>query len=211
MYKITFFGKDYKSNHFVASDHVCCLSYRFVTNSIITPEEWAKSQETILDRFQLTMTTQRVDGRKKEIRDLPWFNWGLLLTDAIRPKLSPASVLARKVIVMTKLFNGCTYNIKMETPSSGYMVSWRPSNVNHPLVFDSVKAMDEAMIYGYIACMTMLWPKLYIGSWVDSETGKVHLDVSENIYELDAALTLARQNDQIAIWDVINNQEIRLK
>jgi hypothetical protein len=49
----------------------------------------------------------------------------------------------------------------------------------------------------------------YFGSWVDERTGKLYIDISEQFYSYDAAMQYAYTHDQIAVWDVINNCEIR--
>jgi hypothetical protein len=49
----------------------------------------------------------------------------------------------------------------------------------------------------------------HIGGWTDSETGKTHLDVAENIHGEEHAVPAGRARNQIAIWDVKNQREIR--
>ena len=49
-----------------------------------------------------------------------------------------------------------------------------------------------------------------IGSWTDTETGKVYLDHVEHYWDERIALNLAAVRGEIAIWDVANSKEIRL-
>lgn len=48
----------------------------------------------------------------------------------------------------------------------------------------------------------------YIGGWKDNE--RFYLDATVHIPELDKAVQFGRLNEQIAIWDIANNSEIRL-
>lgn len=50
----------------------------------------------------------------------------------------------------------------------------------------------------------------FLGIWTDPETGKVHLDATLWIYDLDVAITYGRSFRQLAIWDIANGKEIRL-
>jgi hypothetical protein len=50
--------------------------------------------------------------------------------------------------------------------------------------------------------------KNYLGLWHNKDDGKVYLDISENIQNIDTARTLGAQRDQISIWDVANFAEI---
>lgn len=49
-----------------------------------------------------------------------------------------------------------------------------------------------------------------IGSWLDSETGVVYIDVGVTATNLDMAKELGRSYSQIAIFDTATNTEIRL-
>lgn len=49
----------------------------------------------------------------------------------------------------------------------------------------------------------------FIGLWLDGDT--LYVDVSVNVAKRETALTLAKQNEQLAIYDVLNNTSIYLK
>lgn len=69
-------GRVYKSKTSVTSDKVAILGYiGFVATGFITEEEWAKSQQLIMDRFQLEIIETQMDGRGKVARYTPYFNW----------------------------------------------------------------------------------------------------------------------------------------
>jgi hypothetical protein len=49
------------------------------------------------------------------------------------------------------------------------------------------------------------------GGWMDQKTGLYYYDATVIVNDLTAALALARENDQIAIFDLNTFEEIRLK
>jgi len=49
----------------------------------------------------------------------------------------------------------------------------------------------------------------YLGLWHDTNSGKVFLDVSQNVKDRATAERLGRERDQISIWDVVEGQEIQ--
>ena len=70
------YGRVYKSKSSVVKDVVARLGWiGFVATGFITEEEWAKSQQPIVERFQLYMVETVMDGRCKEARYTPYFNW----------------------------------------------------------------------------------------------------------------------------------------
>lgn len=51
----------------------------------------------------------------------------------------------------------------------------------------------------------------YFGSWRDAETGRVYFDAVEVHEDLQEALRFAYDREEIAIWDLANNAEIRVE
>ena len=49
-----------------------------------------------------------------------------------------------------------------------------------------------------------------VGIWTDSETGKTWVDKAVHFSDLSMAMLAGELYDQIAIWDIANNTEIRL-
>lgn len=48
----------------------------------------------------------------------------------------------------------------------------------------------------------------YLGVWTDEKDGKEYYDRSTFISDLDLALMVAKEHDQLAIWDNANRCEI---
>jgi len=72
--------KTYKTKKSVLKDKINILPYSFVIKNIITGGEWAESEQKIVERFNLNITEEKIDGRKKEYKNLPYFSWWILET-----------------------------------------------------------------------------------------------------------------------------------
>ena len=69
-------GRVYKSKTSVLEDKVAMLGFiSFVATGFITKDERGVSQQTIIDRFDLTVIETTFDGRCKVARNTPYFNW----------------------------------------------------------------------------------------------------------------------------------------
>jgi hypothetical protein len=51
-------------------------------------------------------------------------------------------------------------------------------------------------------------PTLYIGGWKDANTGKLYLELSDNVASKRIATELGTRRDQVAVWDVVSSREI---
>ena len=108
--------------------------------------------------------------------------------------------------------NGVVYG---DIPTSGYMVSLPPSEGTNKVVPLSAMKGEVGLsnLYGVLLAAREYIDGLadpsdvYLGTWVD-DTQMVHLDVSLNIPDLDEAVKIGRKNNQLAIWDVANMDEI---
>lgn len=127
------------------------------------------------------------------------------------------------VTITKKLFNGValrggtSFNSDLEEPTSGYMVSMiegpvLPSMNFYPTDKNWTEAKAHQIIHGFVkANLSTINKDYFFGSWKDSETGKAYIGIAFNFESKETALDLAGRNNQIAIWDVKNNCEIRLQ
>jgi hypothetical protein len=97
-----------------------------------------------------------------------------------------------------------------EEPTAGYMVTL-PSEQYGTIVraadfFDTEAGIDE--ITDYVMAHQDELADNYLGIWHDADNGEVALDVALNVQDELAARTIALENDQQAIWDVVNGREI---
>lgn len=108
--------------------------------------------------------------------------------------------------------NGVVYG---DVPKIGYMVSLPPAEGTNEVVPMSDMQGETGISHLYSVLLAareyiagLADPTdVYLGTWVD-DTQMVHIDVSLNIPELDKAVKVGRQNNQLAIWDVAEMQEI---
>lgn len=71
-------GHVYKAASSVLADAVKTLPYEFVRKGLISKDEWAQSEEPIVQRFNVFITERKCDGRKKLARSFKQFTWRLI-------------------------------------------------------------------------------------------------------------------------------------
>ena len=104
------------------------------------------------------------------------------------------------------LDDGFSLSLWGEIPQTGYMVSFKGFEeiFENPTILDVVDYVRENANYLY------LLPHAFVGGWMDAETGKYYLDISENVQDKEQALQLAAERKQLAIYDVANGVSIYL-
>lgn len=80
MKKVTVANKEYKTSFDILNDQIRILPFNFVIKNIITETEWAKSPTKIVDRFNVDIKIERIDGRTKQAKQIPYFSWWVLET-----------------------------------------------------------------------------------------------------------------------------------
>lgn len=98
-------------------------------------------------------------------------------------------------------------------PPSGYMVARGSTGGVKPKVVTADEFYDPergpAVLSSFLKDnRSTLTRGDYLGLWHDKESGKVFLDVSQNVPDRAKAEALGRRRDQISIWDVVNGKEI---
>ena len=100
----------------IKEDKVMILPFiGFVTDGLITEEEWAKSQQTIIDKFELYVTESYIDGRCKVARNAKKFNWKDVLKMKQGETFKP---MAYKTICNS-------FGMEIEVSNCGSMVRYR--------------------------------------------------------------------------------------
>lgn len=107
---------------------------------------------------------------------------------------------------------GISIHVKSgKEPKTGYMVAVYADR-SQWLKGDQVKdqAKREAAIKSFMEKnKDVLSDKdNYLGTWYDTETGAIALDISRNIRDKQAAIDFATSHNEKAIWDVANMTEI---
>lgn len=99
--------------------------------------------------------------------------------------------------------------VTTSSPTTGYMVSVVPESET---ILNSKADITGDLIGKFLDENEAKFesrPSLHVGGWIDSETGKVYLDLSERFDDIDDAIDAAEKTDQLAIWDLNEKSEIR--
>lgn len=81
----------------------------------------------------------------------------------------------------------------------GYAVAVHPE---YGRIFDHPVTSDGLVKYIAYASAALALPGRVFGGWCDPATGRIYLDVSVVTTDLTEAITLARNNGQLAIFDL---------
>ena len=100
---------------------------------------------------------------------------------------------------------GFTLDTHLQSPTAGYMVSLKGTEVQFPNVAD----MPDDVLQRECEDFHSEVPRdVYFGAWVDE--GTLYLDHSVNIQDREVAIAFGHANNQLAIWDIANGKSIRL-
>ena len=98
--------------------------------------------------------------------------------------------------------------VDFATPTRGYMVA-RPEGgvvLDAPDLESTKQGLKDFMAQNKARFAED--PTLYIGGWKDSNTGKLYLELSDNVASKRIATELGTRRDQVAVWDVVGSKEI---
>lgn len=115
--------------------------------------------------------------------------------------------------------SGFTYNLQYGyTPSSGYSISiFKNAEASYNHIPTIGQLADYVLNNYHLLYNTQEGQRLYpqkmfhdvcLGGWMDDETGVYYLDCSIVVPTLEKALQLARENEQLAIFDLSKFQTI---
>ena len=82
MYKIITNKWIFKSKFNIKKDTIFILPYIFVTKWVIEEKDWSTSRDNIFSKFNLNYRIEKIDGRKKEIKEIKnYFTWRILINN----------------------------------------------------------------------------------------------------------------------------------
>ena len=137
------------------------------------------------------------------------FQQGLRTQARDRPaSLNPA--LGHRIIQRTAQNGGHSVSLTSgRSPSAGYMVAQKDGShiipgkdffgENGHRIPERLRAGPPCRFHRRGA---------HLGSWHDQDSGNVFLDISHNVQDRNEAEKMAREHDQIAMWDLKNKQEV---
>lgn len=106
---------------------------------------------------------------------------------------------------------GSTRNQWGATPTGGYMVGGAVRECVYT-PGESDKVEDREYIFRFVVeHHALLDQGAWVGAWVNEETGAAHLDICKNITDEGKAIALARDNNQLAYYDVNNAVSVTIR
>ena len=111
---------------------------------------------------------------------------------------------------------GFSSDQSFNAPTTGYLVAIKSTEVQFPNYSTMSDEQLERECQEYYE-KEVDWSRqdVYFGAWVDKGvrffvSPVLFLDNNINIQDREVAIAFGHANKQIAIWDVVNNEEIRL-
>ena len=116
-----------------------------------------------------------------------------------------------EIVQLTINNGGCTYSPKTHTNLSGkpfYVVSMYPECEK---IIPKDKFTSSHVLLYYCNHVELLRQESNsLGTWLNTDNDMVYLDIVRTVSDKDEALTIAKDNNEIAIFDLLNMKEIRL-
>jgi len=105
-----------------------------------------------------------------------------------------------------KVNGGFTVDHSFDSPKKGYMVGFKSL-----FVLPNVQSlMSETYLMLTLIVQELKTPNkdLFLGGWIDEESGKVYIDISENFINKDEALKVAKERGELAIYSLQFDESI---
>lgn len=123
-----------------------------------------------------------------------------------------AAAVVREVLKSIEKTGGFSVHpVSAKSPTTGFMCATVP---HAEKIFKSSEEITEPAIQSYLDQHKDFLsenPKLHLGGWIDPDTEKVYLDLSEQFEDEAAAVAAGVKHNQLAIWDVANKREVRIR
>lgn len=101
---------------------------------------------------------------------------------------------AKQIVQLTKENGGYSHDTKHR-----YSVAYGDNEF-----IISLKEFNEEVVYNYLKVHGT------IGTWINTENNMVYLDTSKTIENKGEAIEFAKETNQLAIYDLIENEEIAI-
>ena len=101
--------------------------------------------------------------------------------------------------------------VSAKSPKTGFMCATVP---HAEKIFQSSEEITETAVQSYLdqhGDFLSENPKLHLGGWIDPDTEKVYLDLSEQFEDEASAVAAGIKHNQLAVWDVANKREVRIR
>ena len=122
---------------------------------------------------------------------------------------SAPSDVAQTAFSETMRTGGASVNFKGRAPKDGYMVSpYKDREAISQFTKDKSTEVKTFKEYQQLNKEFIAQKNHYLGAWVDKD--KLYLDISVNVRDKAEAMDLAKQNNQLAMWDVAKKEEVTI-
>jgi hypothetical protein len=122
------------------------------------------------------------------------------------------AAVVREVLASIEKTGGFSVHpVSAKSPTTGFMCATVP---NAEKVFSSSEEITQPAIQSYLdehAAFLSENPKLHLGGWIDPDTEKVYLDLSEQFEDEASAVAAGIKYNQLAVWDVEGKREVRIR
>ena len=115
--------------------------------------------------------------------------------------------LAATILAAVTDGGGITINVNGDRPTNGFAVSVAAAGLVTGTVPTAGLVEEWIDSIGTMLC----GDDMYLGAWLDTETGKVHLDVTQVLDTEDQAHRQAVLDRQLAYFDLKKGREVRLE
>lgn len=163
-------------------------------STILTTEGAAFARNTEIEKASFASRSEA--GRYAA--EQRWKNHVKVQSERADAKASIIETVRREEGMSVKIDSGLQ-------PTNGYMVARKEHSkiVSAEDFFDATKG--RKILGDFLKANRERFGKdQYLGLWHDTKTGKVYLDITDNIQDRKKAEDLGRERNQISIWDVVN-------
>lgn len=101
---------------------------------------------------------------------------------------------AKEIVQLTKENGGYSHDVKHR-----YSVAYGDNEF-----IISLKEFNEEVVINYLKKHGT------IGTWINADNNMVYLDTSKTIENKDEAIAFAKESNQLAIYDLVKNEEIKI-
>lgn len=125
----------------------------------------------------------------------------------LKTAVNSSLALANALYAGAGNFGGTTIDAGYNKPKLGYLTA-----INKGLEFKNLSSVNEHTISKWIEKNKSFTKQngYYFGSWKDEKTGKVYFDIVGCFSHFVTACKVAKKFEQIAIWNVLGEVEIRI-
>ena len=114
---------------------------------------------------------------------------------------------AKRIYLDTLANGGSSTNLDNDSPQKGYMVALPGRELIVKPDWFNTTTIDEFIRSNINALEN---EECYVGSWLDTDTNTISLNISINVVDLHQALQIGEENHQLAIYDVVKQESITL-